>query len=59
MRIQDVTAQVGGFINGIMIIFQIFMKFFQDYEIKKIIINNIFDLENSLSKFSNLEKINE
>ena len=47
MKLQDLTAQVGGFINGIIIIFQIFMKVFQNVEIKKIIINNIFDVNAS------------
>ena len=47
MKLQDLTAQVGGFVNGILIILQFFMKFFQKVEIKKIIINNIFDVNKS------------
>ena len=44
MKIQDLAAQVGGFINGIFIICRIIIIFFNSVETKKIIINNIFDV---------------
>ena len=32
MKLQDLTAQIGGFINGVMIIFRILLKLFQNLE---------------------------
>ena len=55
MKLQDLTAQIGGFINGVMIIFRILLKLFQNLEIKIIIINNIFDVTNiKSSEFENI-----
>ena len=58
MKLQDLTAQIGGFINGVFLSFKFFMAFFSDTEIKKIIINNIFDVSTDTSDSSSPNKVN-
>jgi hypothetical protein len=43
MKIQDLTAQVGGFVNGVVVIFYFSINFFTEVQIKRILINNMFE----------------
>ena len=61
MKLQDLTAQIGGFINGVFLAFNFFVKLFSYTEIKKIIINNIFDVysDSSDPSSSNLVELSK
>lgn len=57
MKLQDLFAQVGGFINAILFIFRISVKLIQNVDTKIVIIKIFLMLKIFFNKKSKFEKI--